>query len=90
MTFQYLQAHDLLSYASKERIFANRTELLAELVVAGIGYSVLSKSFVKPYLQQNLLTVLNKARVFQQPLTLAWHPRPMMPVYLQQMIDQIN
>mgnify|MGYP001214143118 CR=1 FL=1 len=90
MTFQYLQAFDLLSCAKKERMFANRTELLAELVSSGLGYTVLSKHFVAPYLQQKKLAILNQGRCLQQPLTLAWQPRPLMPAYWQQIIDLIE
>ncbi len=90
LTYDYLRAYKLLRYAQRDRMFANRTELIAQMIEAGIGYSVLSESFVKRYADHGSLHILNKGASFAQQLVCAWSSQEIMPGYLQALIDAIN
>ena len=90
MTFQYLKHFGLLENAKHERHFANRTDALAMMLVAGYGYGVLTKEFSKPYIANNELIVLNSGKLFNVEMPLAWYPRPEPPKYFSALIDAIE
>ncbi len=90
MTFNYLKKYDLLEYAQHERYFANRTEAIAKLVIAGNGYSVLTKEFSQPYINSQQMIALNKGQLYLHELALAWYTRPQPPAYFQAIIDAID
>jgi LysR family transcriptional regulator, chromosome initiation inhibitor len=79
-----------LRHAQRDRIFANRTELLAQMIEAGLGYSVLSESFAKSYIKQGCMHVLNHGASYAQQLVCAWSPQEMLPDYLQAVIDVLQ
>ena len=68
----------------------NRIETLASMIMAGIGYGVLTQGLCQPYIEKNQLMVLNNQAIFENPMTLAWYERPEMPAYFQALIDVIN
>lgn len=88
LTFSYLKQFDL-SAPLGERHYVNRTELMAEMLVQGFGYGVLSEEFCQPYLQRGELMTLNRGRVFDDELALAWYDRPELPAYFAAIIDAI-
>ena len=88
MTFRYLQ-HFQLEHTAQGRHFANRTESLAALVSAGLGYSALPLEFAKPYVSNHELMILNKKSVYELPLMLAWYARPEPPAYFKEIIHSI-
>jgi DNA-binding transcriptional LysR family regulator len=90
VTFNYLKHFDLMNLARKDRYFVNQTEAIAELVVGGYGYSLLTKEFAEAYVQQGKIFLLNKGRIYENPLALAWYARPQMPKYFAALIQAIN
>lgn len=90
MTFEYLKHFDLFDHANHERHFANRTDALAMMLIAGYGYGVLTEEFSKPYVKQKELFVLNKGEIFENKLVLAWYPRYEAPKYFTALIDAIR
>jgi DNA-binding transcriptional LysR family regulator len=90
MTFNYLKKFNLHPYANFERYFANQTQSLLNLILAGVGYGVLTWEFCQSYLENNQLMLLNQGKIYYHRYLLAWHPRPEMPQYFQKMIDAIN
>lgn len=90
MTFSYLRKYGLLEYAQPERHFVNNTESIAELLIAGFGYGVLTKEFADPYIKSGKLHILNEQKVNPNPMSLAWYSRPESPSYFSAIIDAIN
>lgn len=90
MTFNYLRQYELYEHAQHERMFANRTELLAKLIASEQGYSVLTNEFIKPYIKNNELHVLNGGKIMLHDTSMAWYDRPNMPPYFQAIIDAIT
>lgn len=90
MTHSYLKHFKLLKYAQTERLFVNRTESLAKMIIEGYGYGVLTEEFCKPYLEQNQLHILNAKKNYENPLSLAWYDRPEPPEYFLNFIDVIQ
>lgn len=90
LSFDYLRAHKLLKHAQHDRIFANRTELIAQMIEQGLGYSVLSKSFVKHYSSKGQLHILNNGLSYAQQLVCAWMPHDTPPNYLQALLDALT
>lgn len=89
-TLQYLRQYDLLKVARSERYFANSTHALALLLTQGLGYSVLTKEFVEPLVQQKQLIILNKEKIYQHTMVLAWYKRYALPAYFTALIEVIN
>jgi DNA-binding transcriptional LysR family regulator len=90
MTFNYLKHFKLFDKAQHERHFANRTDALAMLIVAGHGYGVLSSEFSKPLIEQGQLIVLNAGKIYESSMSLAWYPRPEPPKYFSAIISAIT
>lgn len=90
MTFNYLKQHKLLNLARHDRHFANRTDILAALLVAGRGYSLLTTEFVQPYVERDELIVLNNGKEYDNQLALAWYERPEPPKYFQALIAAVS
>lgn len=89
-TFNYLKHFDLFKYAKLERHFINRTEGMASMLSAGIGYGVLSKEFSQPFIDRAELIILNDAKEYENEMVLAWYPRPEPPPYFTAIINIIN
>jgi LysR family transcriptional regulator, chromosome initiation inhibitor len=90
MTYNYLKQFHLFELAQHERHFANRTESLAMLISAGLGYGVLTTEFSKPYLQHNELIALNAGKMYENKLALAWYARPKPPAYFDALVAAIK
>lgn len=90
MTFNYLKQFDLFDLAQHGRHFVNRTESLAAMVIAGLGYTTLPKQFAQPYVEQGQLYILNSGKIYNNPFMLAWYSRPEPPAYFSALIDAIR
>lgn len=88
-TLNYLIHHHLFDAIQPERLFVNRTESLARLMMEGFGYGVLTKEFAQPYLDKKELIVLNEGKVYPNKLYLAWFERPAPPAYFKAVIERI-
>lgn len=89
MTFNYLQTYQI-DYPNRSRYFANNTTNLAQLICAGLGYSVLAKEFAEPYLDNKQLHVLNQGRTLNIEYSLTWFERPEPPQYFADILDAID
>ena len=89
-TFRYLEQFGLLQLARRERHLANNTDALAALVAEGHGYSVLSRDFAAPLLEDGRLITLNRGQSMKIEFALAWYPRHEMPAYFGRLIDEIH
>ncbi len=89
MTFDYLKHYDLFDYAQHGRYFVNRSNNLALLIMQGAGYSVLTKEFAQPYVEDKQLLVLNHAKSHKVQSVLAWFHRPESPGYFANIVDAI-
>jgi LysR family transcriptional regulator (chromosome initiation inhibitor) len=81
LTFNYLKHFKLIKYAKMERLFVNRTESLARMMIEGYGYGVLTQEFAARYLESKDLIVLNAGKSYVNSLVLAWYDRPEPPAY---------
>jgi LysR family transcriptional regulator, chromosome initiation inhibitor len=90
MTHSYLKHFDLLEHAQSERHFVNNTESLVELFSQGIGYGVLTVEFARPHVERGAIALLNRGRFLENPVALAWYPRPNMPKYFAAIIKAIK
>lgn len=89
-TISYLQEYDLLDRTNSSRYFVNHTEMIADLVCKGVGYTTLTREFVKPYVDAGDMIILNESKTFDVQPYLAWFSRPEPPRYFQRLIDAIN
>lgn len=90
MTLNYLEFHGLQSNRKKERHFINNTDALAKAVQLGAGYTVLSKEFAEPWIQQKKLISLCPKRHYDCSWALAWYPRKFIPDYLRAVISSLK
>lgn len=89
-TFAFLRAHDLLAGARKRRHLVNNPDALADLVAAGLGYSVLAEDFAAPRLRDGSLVDLAPGLWQDFEMALAWYPRHEMPAYFKALIDAVQ
>lgn len=89
-TFRYLRRHRLDKLARRERHLANNTDALAALVADGHGYSVLSRDFAAPLIEQGRLVELNRGKTLELEFALAWYPRHEMPEYFARLLASIR
>ncbi len=90
MTFNYLKHFGLFDFARHDRHYVNRTDALAQMLMSGCGYGVLTAEFSKPYIEQHKLIVLNAGKIFENILVLAWFTRPEPPKYFAALIQAIS
>lgn len=90
MSFNYLKQFNLFEFARHERHFVNRTESLALMLFAGLGYGTLTTEFAKPYIEKNELIVLNSGKIYKNILALAWYARPEPPKYFTALIEAMS
>lgn len=90
MTLNYLEFYGLEHNRKRERHFINNTDALAKAVELGAGYSVLSKEFAEPWIQQKKLISLCPKKHFDSSLALAWYPRKFIPDYLRAVISSLK
>ena len=89
-TFNYLKHYDLNQDIKNQRYYANRIEALAFMVANGIGYSVLTKDFAKPWLENGKLMTLNNDQTYRNQYYLSYYERKEMPPYLRELINVIQ
>ena len=76
--------------ARRERLFVNDNEALIRLIAAGIGFGTLTESVAAPHLASGRLVALNRGQAFEDPLALAWYPRPKKMDYFEATIKAIR
>lgn len=89
MTFRYLKHFHLLEYVRHDRHFANRTESLAEMLIAGFGYGLLTMEFSKSYVNSGELILLNAGKIYENAIALAWFARSEPPKYFAALVQAI-
>lgn len=89
-TLNYLKKFDLVSQLKKPRLFVNNNEVIKKYFGRGIGFGTLTHEIAKPHLDAGDISVLNGGAVMEDPLALAWYPRPEMPPYFKAIIDSIK
>ncbi len=88
-TLNYLKKFDLLKLSQTDRLFINRNESLCKMFLEGYGYGTLTKEISSPYFKNGGLIQLNNGKVLQNPLSLAWYPRPKPPKYFSAIFEAI-
>jgi DNA-binding transcriptional LysR family regulator len=89
-TLEYLKKHKLETLARKDGHYVNNTDALISMINAGLGYSVLSKNFVEPYIKNKQMVELRPDKPVKIDFVLAWYPRREMPKYFKEIIKLIN
>ena len=89
-SLNYLKHYDLLKYLKRSRLFVNENKALAQLLMEGAGFGLLSKEIAAPFLHDKELIELNAGRSLKDELALAWYPRPEMPVYFKEIVKAIK
>lgn len=89
-TLAFLREHGLSGGARRRRHLVNNPDALAELVAAGLGYTVLDEDFAAPWLASGRLVNLAPSRRLDQAVALAWYPRHEMPGYFRALIDAVS
>ena len=90
LTFLFLDKYKLKNFARKERHFANNTDALISMIVAGMGYSVLTEEFAESYVKRGEICKLGQDRHLDFKIALAWYPRPEMPEYFGAIVKAIH
>ncbi|OFZ28712.1 MAG: LysR family transcriptional regulator [Bdellovibrionales bacterium RIFCSPHIGHO2_01_FULL_40_29] len=90
MTFNLLEKYKLKAKARTERHYANNTDALASMVIAGVGYSVLSEQFAEPLVKKNQLIKLASDYFYDFKVALAWYPRHEMPEYFRAIVKALH
>lgn len=89
-TLAFLREHGLTRGARRRRHLVNNPDALAELVAAGLGYTVLDADFAAWWLAGGRLVNLAPGRWLDQEVALAWYPRREMPAYFRALIDAVG
>ena len=87
-TLKYLKHFDLK--ASRDRLFINENDALVRMFSAGVGFGTLTESVAQPHLQSGKLIALNRAQTIEDPLALAWYPRPRKMDYFEAVIKAVK
>lgn len=90
LTHQYLAHYHQLNNASNNRLFANNTEILNEMIHNGIGYGVISSELRNYSSQDEKLYLLNDGLALENKLALVWHKCNTLPEHMKRIIDIIN
>lgn len=89
-TLNYLKKFKLLPLLKQQRLYVNGNEVLIDYFRRGIGFGTLTQEIAKPHLESGALIALNGGAAMEDPLALAWYPRPEMPVYFKELIASIK
>lgn len=90
MTLHYLKHYGLYELIQPSRHFVNHTEMMAELIIRGVGYGVLSEEFLALEGVKNQLFVLNEGRAYEHELVLAWFKSPYERAYFTAILDAVG
>ena len=83
MTLNYLEKYKLKSKARTERHFANNTDALTSMIIAGVGYSVLSEEYAAAFIKKGEIFDIQPSQFYDFKIALAWYHRPHMPNYFK-------
>jgi len=89
-TFNDLRKYKLLEGALPERHFVNNNEALGTMIESGLGYGVLTEEFAERFLQRCDIALLNGGKSYEQPMALAWYPRPESSKYWNDLLKAIR
>ena len=89
-SFRYLKKFKLIEHVRPERHFLNNNECLAQLIEAGLGYGVLTQEFAERFLQHCGIILLNEGKVLEQPMAMAWFPKPVVPDYWKALVSSVQ
>lgn len=90
MTFNLLEKYKVKALSLKERHFANNTDALTSMIVAGLGYSSLDEEYAAPYVKRGELVKLSKDHFYEFKIALAWYPRHEKPDYFLSIIKSLS
>lgn len=88
-TGNYLKAFDL-PLPRQARLFVNENEALIRMFKQGIGFGTLTEDIARPHLEDGALIPLNRGQSLEDPLALAWYPRPQRPRYFDDLVRMIK
>jgi len=89
-TRNYLKKFSLLSQVKQPRLFVNDNAAIIKMFASGVGFGTLTQEIAKPFLEAGRLILLNGGAVMEDPLALAWYPRPEMPAMFKAILDSIR
>ena len=89
-TMNYLKKFSLASKIKKPRLFVNSNEAILKFFASGVGFGTLTQEVAKPHLESETLITLNSGAVMDDPLAMAWYPRPVMPSYFEAVIRAVK
>lgn len=89
-TLNYLKTFSIAKPLGKPRVFVNSNEAIIKLFCKGIGFGTLTQEIAKPYLESGELITLNGGSAMEEPLAIAWYPRPETPNYFKAIIACIK
>jgi DNA-binding transcriptional LysR family regulator len=89
-SLNYLRKFGILTQLKRPRLFANNNEAITQLFQRGVGFGTLTQEIAKPHLEAGHLIALNGGSVMEDPLALAWYPRPEVPPYFAEIIQVIK
>jgi LysR family transcriptional regulator (chromosome initiation inhibitor) len=87
---EYLRQFKILDQLKRARLYANENEVILQMVILGIGFALLPRQVVLPFVKQKVLIELNDGKTLKIPLALAWYPRKEMPEYFRDLIRSIK
>lgn len=87
-THKYLKNFDLK--ATRDRLYINENEALIRMFSAGIGFGTLTESIAESHLKSGKLIALNRGKTIDDPLALAWYPRPRRMDYFEALVKAIK
>ena len=90
LTLRYLDNFNLCHYNIAKRHFINDIQILTQLIIKEIGFSVLTEEIAKPFLDSNQLCILNKNKIYEHRQMLTWYPRMHAPNYFNAILDMIE
>jgi len=89
-THAFLREHGFETAGLRQRHLVNSPDALAQMVAAGLGFSVLEEAFARPLVEDGQLVDLCPGKVQEQEFALAWYPRHEMPAYFRDIIDEVS
>lgn len=89
-TSGYLKSFSLKSNPNNSRLFINENDALIRMIAAGVGYGTLTESVAEPALSEGKLIILNRGQPLNDPLALAWYPRPQGTDYFEAIVRAIK
>ncbi len=89
-SLNYLKNFSFTSNFKRPRLFVNNNEAILKLFCNGVGFGTLTQEIAKPHLEGGELVTLNGGAVMEDPLALAWYPRPQMPTSFKDIIAAVK